>query len=94
VLVLLSDTRAIRLIIELWQSKELKNSCWCCSLSDTRAIRLIIELWQSKELKNSCWCCSLSDTRAIRLIIYGCGDRIVIIVMHPVDTHGMICDVT
>ena len=44
---------------------------------------MITELWQSKELKNSC--SSLNDTKAIRLIIYGCVDRIVIIVMYPVD---------
>jgi hypothetical protein len=53
---------------------------------------VIIELWQSKELKNSC--SSLDDTKAISLIIYGCGDRIVIIVIYPVDTHRVICDVT
>jgi hypothetical protein len=52
---------------------------------------VIIELWQSKELKNSPPL--LNDAKAIRLIIYGCGDRTVIII-YPVDTHRVICDVT
>ena len=44
---------------------------------------MIAGLWQSKELKNSCF--SLYDTKGIRFIIYGCVDRVVFIVMYPVD---------